>query len=59
MVLTVKEVYTPEQVAEKLSVAKATVLRWLKSGELRGAKLGHKTWRIREEDLESFLKSKR
>lgn len=53
-----EEIYTPEQVAKKLSVTKTTVLRWLRSGELKGVRLGHKTWRIREEQLDAFLKGR-
>lgn len=49
-------VLTPEQVAERVQVNKATVLRWIKAGRLPAVKLGHKTIRIEEADLERFLK---
>lgn len=54
-----KDVYTPEEAAEKLKVGKATIMRWLKDGKLGGVRLGHKTWRITEDDLEKFLESMR
>jgi len=52
------KVYTPDQVAEILSVVKKTVLDWLRSGKLKGVKIG-KYWRVMEEDLEAFLKQSR
>jgi excisionase family DNA binding protein len=48
------QVFTPEQVAEKLSVSPKTVKDWLRSGKLRGVKVG-RLWRVRERDLEAFL----
>ena len=45
-------------VASRLSVSKETVLRWLRSGELRGARLGGTKagWRISESDLQQFIR---
>ncbi|MEM5816034.1 MAG: helix-turn-helix domain-containing protein [Candidatus Aenigmatarchaeota archaeon] len=48
------KLYTPEEVAEILKVSVITVKKWLRSGELKGIKVG-KLWRIREEDLQEFL----
>jgi excisionase family DNA binding protein len=45
---------TPEQAAERLLVAKKTILTWLQTGQLKGRKAG-RLWRIRERDLEAFL----
>ena len=45
---------TPEEVAEKLRVARRTVYTWLHEGRLRGRKAG-RWWRIRPEDVELFL----
>jgi excisionase family DNA binding protein len=45
---------TPEEVAARLKVKPRTVQEWLRSGRLAGLKLG-KLWRIRENDLETFL----
>ena len=50
-----KEYFTPDQAAKQLQVSKSTVLKWLRSGKLNGAKLGHRTWRIGPEALEAFL----
>lgn len=48
------KVYTPEQVAEMLSITERTILIWLRAGKMRGVKVG-RLWRIREQDLEEFL----
>jgi putative molybdopterin biosynthesis protein len=47
------ELLTPEEVAERLRVAKQTVYAWLKSGQLKGVKVGN-LWRITTEALEEF-----
>lgn len=49
-----EKLLTPEQVAEHLVVAERTVYEWLRSGRLRGIKVG-RLWRVREKDLEAFL----
>lgn len=46
--------YTPEAVAEKLSVTTRCVRKWLREKKLRGVKIG-KLWRIRPEDLAAFI----
>jgi excisionase family DNA binding protein len=48
------QLLTPEQAAERLLVAKKTILDWLRTGQLKGRKAG-RLWRIRERDLEAFL----
>ncbi len=45
---------TPGQVAERLQLQERTVTRWLRTGYLRGFKLG-KEWRVSSEDLYSFI----
>ncbi len=45
---------SPDDVAHKLNVKPLTVRRWLKSGKLKGLKVG-RLWRIRESELEAFL----
>ena len=50
--------YTIDQVAEILQVHRATVSRFIRSGELKVARLGHKTLRIRPEALDEFLRSR-
>lgn len=49
---------TPEDAAERLAVSSKTIRDWLRAGKLKGAKAG-RLWRVREEDLEEFLKSNR
>ena len=48
-------VLTPEQVAKRLHISRLTVGNWLRSGKLKGLKVG-RLWRVREGDLEAFLK---
>jgi excisionase family DNA binding protein len=45
---------TSEQVAKKLQVHPFTVLKYLKSGKLKGVKIG-RMYRIKESDVEKFL----
>ena len=40
-----KELLSPEEVADELKVTKRTVYNWLRSGKLRGRKFGG-VWRI-------------
>jgi excisionase family DNA binding protein len=47
---------TPEEVAAHTNVSTVTVGRWLREGKLKGLKAGRQ-WRIREEDLEKFLRT--
>ncbi len=46
---------TPEEIASRLNVSNVTVGRWLRGGKLKGLKAGRQ-WRVRESDLERFLK---
>ena len=48
-------VLTPEQVAERLHISRLTVGNWLRSGKIKGLKVG-RLWRVRESELETFLK---
>jgi excisionase family DNA binding protein len=45
---------TPEEAAERIAVSPRTLRDWLRSGELRGVKVG-KLWRVRPADLEAFI----
>ena len=47
-------VYTPEQLAEQWRVTRHTVLTYLRTGKLKGFKVG-RFWRIRERDLSAFI----
>ena len=51
----VEMLLTPEEVANKLAVSVKSVRNWLRQGKLKGIKVG-RLWRIRESDLEEFLK---
>ena len=46
---------SPEDVAERLTVNPATVRSWLRSGKLKGVKLGKKIWRIEEDEVRELL----
>ncbi len=45
---------TKEDVAKRLQISPLTVGNWLRSGKLKGIKVG-RLWRIRESDLKAFL----
>lgn len=44
-----------EDAAKALLVKPTTVREWLKAGKLKGVKMG-RLWRVRETDLETFIK---
>ena len=50
-----EQLLTPEAAAEKLAVSAKTVKNLLRSGKLRGVKVGN-LWRLREEALEEYLR---
>lgn len=52
------KVYTPQQVAEILSISDRTIMEWLRAGRIKGVKVG-KYWRVMEQDLEVFLQQNR
>ena len=47
-------VYTPEQLAKQWGVARTTVLTYLRTGKLKGFKIG-RFWRVRARDLSAFI----
>ena len=49
--------YTTEEVADILGVAITTVYTYMKSGDLKGYKVGM-YWRFKEEDIEAFVTRK-
>jgi excisionase family DNA binding protein len=49
-----EKLLTPTDVAERLQLQERTVTRWLRTGYLRGFKLG-KEWRISPKDVHSFI----
>jgi excisionase family DNA binding protein len=52
--MSLPNLYTPEEVAEKLKVKRRAVYQWLTVGKLAGMKVGQ-GWRITEEDLLAFM----
>lgn len=51
-----KRLLTPEEIAERLQISRLTVMSYLRSGVLKGIKVG-RLWRVSEEDLRAFLKT--
>lgn len=49
---------TPKEVAKRCWVTPATVMRWIHSGQLAGVRLGHRTWRISDAALATFITSR-
>jgi excisionase family DNA binding protein len=51
------ELYTVDDIAQRVGVSRRTVLQWLRDGDLRGTQLGGTKigWRVRETDLEAFV----
>jgi len=50
--------YTIKEVAELLKVSDGGVRKWLKTGKLKGIKLG-RIWRIKNSDPEEFVNERR
>jgi len=48
-------ILTLEEVAKIMKVSQKTVYRWVAAKKLRAAKIGHKTYRVLEKDLMSFI----
>lgn len=53
-----KRLMTAEEVAEYMQVSKNTVWRWIRDGELTAISIASQRYRIREEDLEAFIKER-
>jgi|RhiMethySRZTD1v2_1073278.scaffolds.fasta_scaffold181038_4 excisionase family DNA binding protein len=51
-----ERLFTPQDVAERLGMSKYTITEWLKTGRLRGVKIG-KYWRVKESDLQAFIEN--
>lgn len=54
--MTDGEVYTLQEVSEILKVTYRSALSYVESGKLSATKIGGK-WRVRESDLQSFVKA--
>ena len=53
-----EELYTPQEIAEKLKVPRKTVYVWLQQGKLKGVKAGD-LWRVPRSALDEFLEMPR
>lgn len=49
-----KKIYTVMEFAEELGVPQSSVRRWLKTGDLRGTKMGKK-WLIPASEIDRIL----
>jgi len=47
--------FTPQEVANRLKVSRATVWRYIREKKLKVIKFTERTYRISEKDLNSFL----
>ncbi len=50
------ELLTPDEVAAKLRLKRATVVLWLQRGKLPGIKIGG-VWRIARKELDAYLEA--
>jgi excisionase family DNA binding protein len=53
--LNLDRMYTVDEVAQRLGVSRATVLRWLRSEQMKGLKAG-RSWRVSDKDLQAYLR---
>jgi excisionase family DNA binding protein len=53
--MSAEKLLTPEDAAKVLLVKPDTLRGWLRTGKLKGVRAG-RLWRVRESDLEAFLK---
>lgn len=49
------ELYTIQQVADRLKVHRNTVYIWIDRGLLKGQRIGSRAIRVAEQDLEDFI----
>ena len=54
--MEVTQYYIPEEIAQILRVDKETIYRHLKSGKLKGNKVGGTLWRVSKEELDKYIK---
>ncbi len=57
LVSNMEKYFTTEQVANILQVHPFTILKFIKSGKLKGIKLG-RVYRIKESDVQEFLEER-
>jgi len=49
-----EKLFTIKEIAKYLRVSERSILRYIEAGRLRASRIGQ--WRIKESDLENFLK---
>ena len=54
--MSAEKLLTTETVAKILLVKADTLRGWLRIGKIKGVKVGNRLWRIRESELEAFLR---
>ena len=50
------KLFKPQEIALMLKVTPFTVRDWIRKGNLKAIRVGPKLWRVREEDLQEYLK---
>ena len=53
--MSAEKLFTTETVARALLVKPDTLRGWLRTGKIKGVKVGNRLWRVRESELEAFL----
>ena len=51
--------FTPQEVANRLKISRATVWRYIREKKLKVIKFTKRTYRISEKDLNGFLKKRK
>jgi excisionase family DNA binding protein len=51
------EIYTPDEIAQKLKVSEQTIRRYLREKKLEGFKIGN-NWRIKEKSFLDFIEER-
>jgi excisionase family DNA binding protein len=49
-----ERLFSAGEVAERLGMSRYTIGEWLRSGRLKGRRIG-RFWQVRESDLEAFI----
>ena len=57
--MSAEKLLTTETVAKVLLVKPDTLRGWLRTGKIKGVKVGSRLWRVRESEVEAFLSMER
>ena len=57
--MSAEKLLTTETVAKVLLVKPDTLRGWLRTGKIKGVKVGNRLWRVRESEMEAFLSMER